>query len=566
MPPSPSPTDYANPELLEKIPLTAKTVLDVGCRRGALGAAYLRRNPRATVLGIELNPEDAEAARARLSEVFCGDVEQTPMPFAPEGGIDCIIYGDVLEHLVDPWAVLAAHARHLNPGGTVLVCMPNAEHWSMVARLLTGRFDYSDDGLMDRGHLRWFTPRMMGEALTKAGLELADLAPRPVPNADKAQQFVEAISPALHHLGIDPRDYLDRAGPLQFIWRARKAGPARLEIAATMLNPQSGVSDVRVVEPLRALRTDSAVFGGIGPEADIAPTFPGAARIAVLHRPLLLGDSGLARLRALIDKGYLVISEFDDHPSFLEQRGVDVSELMTFKAVHAIQTSTRPLAEALLAHNPEVAVFPNAIFELPQPANFTTPDRLTLLFAAINRQDDWAPYIGVINEVARAVGGRLRINVLHDQPFFEALDTPHKQFLPLTDYATYLRVLQDAEISFMPLEDNLFNRAKSDLKFIEAGAARVCALASPTVYDQSIRDGKTGMMFRDATELRANLLKMLAYPEVTRQLADNARAYVAENRMLAYQTEARLTWYRSLWARRDELTAALKVRAPELFG
>lgn len=565
IPAKPTSTDYANPELLDKIPLSAKTMLDVGCRKGALGAAYLRRNPRAKVLGIELNEEDAEVARGRLSEVYCGDVEKTPMPFEVEGGIDCIVYGDVLEHLVDPWALLAEHAKHLSPHGTILICMPNAEHWSFVGLLLTGQFDYAETGLFDRGHLRWFTPRMMGEALMKAGLELADLAPRPVPNPEGAQKFVEAMLPGLQNLGIDPKDYYDRAAPVQFIWRARKATPARIEISATMLNPQGGVSDVRVIEPLRALRSDSAVFAGVAHEAEMTPQFEGLAHIAVLHRPLLLGESGRARLRALLAKGYLVISEFDDHPSFLEERGVDTTELLTFTGVHAIQTSTLPLAEALVTHNPEVAVFPNGVFELPPVRNFTNPEQMTLQFAALNRQDDWAPYMPVLNEVARAVGERLKFNVLHDQDFFDALDTPHKQFLPLTDYATYQRVLLDAEINFMPLADTMFNRAKSDLKFVEAASARVCALASPTVYGATVQDGKTGVLFRDPAELRSALLRLLAYPEATQRIANNARAYVAGNRMLAYQVEARLTWYRKLWERRDELNAALRARAPELF-
>ncbi|HQT46826.1 MAG TPA: class I SAM-dependent methyltransferase, partial [Acidocella sp.] len=92
--------DFANPELLEKIPLSARTILDVGCAQGALGADYLRRNPRARVLGIDVDPEAISHAQGRISEAVCADVEKTPMPFAVPEGIDCIIYGDVLEHLV----------------------------------------------------------------------------------------------------------------------------------------------------------------------------------------------------------------------------------------------------------------------------------------------------------------------------------------------------------------------------------------------------------------------------------------------------------------------------------
>ncbi len=558
--------DYANPELLEKIPLTAKTILDVGCAQGALGADYLRRNPGCRVLGIELDEAAAAHAKQRISEVFVGDVEKTAMPFNVPDGIDCIIYGDVLEHLSDPWAVLKEHAKYLSPQGTVLVCMPNVEHWSFVARLLLGKFEYEDNGLFDRTHLRWFTPRTMANALTQAGLELSDAAPRPIPT-ERAEQFTTIMTPALQALGVDPQDYLNRSTPLQVIWRARKTAVARMELTATMLSPQGGVSDVRVVEPLRALRTDSSLYTNIVSEAALQPQLGDTPRIAILHRPLLLGENGLLRVRALLEKDYLVVSEFDDHPVFMEERGVNLDELLTFRGVHAVQTSTPALAEALVQENPELAVFPNGVFELPPVRNFQDMDHLTLFFGALNRQKDWAPLMPVLNEVARAVGDRLRFRVVFDEAFFNALETPHKSFEPaMVDYASYMRELGAADISFMPLADNAFNRAKSDLKFIEAGAVRVAALASHVVYGGSIQDGKTGVLFRDPAELRAALLRLLAYPEATRRIADGARAYVAQNRMLAYQVAARADWYRALWARRAELNEALKLRVPELFA
>jgi hypothetical protein len=67
-------------------------------------------------------------------------------------------------------------------------------------------------------------------------------------------------------------------------------------------------------------------------------------------------------------------------------------------------------------------------------------------------------------------------------------------------------------------------------------------------------------------EMRAHLLRLLAYPEASRKIADAARLYVAQHRMLAYQTAARIAWYRSLWERRDALNEALQMRVPELFA
>jgi 2-polyprenyl-3-methyl-5-hydroxy-6-metoxy-1,4-benzoquinol methylase len=560
--------DFANPDLLDRIPLTARTVLDVGCAQGALGEAYLRRNPNARVLGIDADSQAASQARQRLSEVACLDVEAVPMPFEVSNGIDCIIYGDVLEHMKDPWRLLASQANHLAPGGTVLVCMPNVEHWRFALRLLNGSFDYEPNGLLDRTHLRWFTPRSMARALQDAGLELADLFPRPIATED-AQRFALAMAPGLQAIGVDPREYLNRAGPLQFIWRARRAAPPRIMLHAAALPPLGGVSEVRIMQPMRAMQTDSAILAMIQDEEDISKTqnnLPDMPRIAVLHRPLLVGEPGIARIKKLLANNYLIVTEFDDHPNFMTERGVDLNDVLTFKAVHAIQTSTAALADVLRPANPEIAVFPNAILALPDLCNFENPERLTLFFGALNRSADWEPLMPVLNEIAQVVGPRLNFSVIHDRVFFEALQTPHKHFIPTCDYPTYLNRLSRAEIALMPLADTAFNRAKSDLKFIEAGASRVVALASTVVYGNVVQGGITGMLFEDAKQLRVCLLRLLAYPDSARRMADAARQYVAQDRMLAYQVAQRSDWYRSLWQRREPLTAALQARVPAVFS
>ncbi len=73
--------DVLNPDLLPRIPLDADTILDIGCHKGMLGAAYRRINPRARVLGVESNPEAARVAATRLHEVACLDIETDPLPF-----------------------------------------------------------------------------------------------------------------------------------------------------------------------------------------------------------------------------------------------------------------------------------------------------------------------------------------------------------------------------------------------------------------------------------------------------------------------------------------------------
>ena len=107
-----------NPDLLRLIPIDAGCVVEVGCGAGALAEAYRRLNPRARYLGIEIHSEAAKRAAERLDRVIVGDVEQLDPDSLgiPSGSVDCLIYGDVLEHLLDPWSVLQRHSRWLRYG------------------------------------------------------------------------------------------------------------------------------------------------------------------------------------------------------------------------------------------------------------------------------------------------------------------------------------------------------------------------------------------------------------------------------------------------------------------
>jgi SAM-dependent methyltransferase len=554
------------PDLSRLIPLSARVVLDAGCGRGDLGAAYRRLNPNARLLGIDNDPAMVAAARIHYDECVVAELRGEPPPFDTPDGIDCIIYSAVLEHLSDPFGVLRHHAEALSPDGMMLICVSNVEHWSLTDRLLRGAFQYEESGLLDRRHLRWFGLETLPRGLAGVGLVPIDVQPR-IFDERAGRGFIEAITPALRNLGIQPDDYARTALPLQYIWRVRRGPIQRLVVAGDMLRPIGGVSHLRVIHPLSAMASDPAVITQFAPVA--SPPDPrelagdaffddDAPRIFVLHRPALFGADGQRLINNLIDKGWLVVTEFDDHPDFL--RGLDRPGLVSFHGVHAVQTSTRELAQLLRGRNPELALFPNALATLPEIRNFTDPRVLTVFFGALNREPDWRPIMGAINTVAGRAGERLRFRVVHDEGFFQALATPNKTFTPLCDYDTYMDLLGGSEISLMPLDDTPFNRAKSDLKYIEAGACRVAALASSVVYSDSIAHGETGLIFHDPDEFHRHFMRLTAIPDLALELGDNARRAVSRHRMLADQVAARIAWYRDLWARRDALTEALRAR------
>lgn len=541
-------------DLLPLIPLSARTILDARCGDGSLWAAYRPTNPRARLLGIAANEADAILAGQHM-EVAVGDAETDKLPFEVPDGIDCIVYDGVLEHASDPFAVLSRHAAQLNPDGVIVMRMTTPTFWRLAHALLHGEV-----AEVPRHRFTWHE---MSEQLQRLGLSLCDARAEREESAE-ALGFINAMVPALNNLGIDPNQFAQGATAHHLVWRVRKEPRQRMLVAGTMLDPVAGVSDVRVLHPMRALMTDPSFSAQVtGDPAAVAREFGDAGRIFVFHRPVLAGAPGLKHVQVPVEAGYVVVTEFDDLPDHFGMMGLGGD--LSFYGVHAVQTSTTALAERLREYNDEIAIFPNAIPALPPVRNFRDLPGLTVFFGALNRQADWAPLMPILNSIANLAGDRLRFEVVHDQDFFDTLETPHKRFTPICDWETYIQLLGQCEISFMPLRDTRFNRAKSDLKYVEASACRTAALASSVVYSDSIEDGRTGFIFRDRHELRTKLLRLVAMPVMARDMADAARAYVAEERMLAYQIGPRTAWYRSLWERRGELEAARFERIARRF-
>jgi 2-polyprenyl-3-methyl-5-hydroxy-6-metoxy-1,4-benzoquinol methylase len=145
-------------------------VLDVGCAEG-VSADALRAAGATRIAGIELDEQFAEVARARLDEVVAGSVEGE-LPWSAES-FDTVLCYDVLEHLRDPWSVLARLRELLRPGGRVHVALPNARHTAVwLPLVLRGRFAYAPAGLLDVTHLRFFARRDAEDLVRNAGFEV----------------------------------------------------------------------------------------------------------------------------------------------------------------------------------------------------------------------------------------------------------------------------------------------------------------------------------------------------------------------------------------------------------
>ena len=284
--------------------------------------------------------------------------------------------------------------------------------------------------------------------------------------------------------------------------------------------------DGRILQPLRSLTSQPSITARVtAGSIELLTADSTLPRLLIWQRPLLTLPESLAQLRVLLRNGYVIVSEYDDDPD--RWPAIAAHQHLVFRGVHAVQVSTEPLAAAIRPHNPELAVFANALAALPQPTSFPAEGGgpLRLFFGALNREADWAPWIGALNRVFAAAPERWQVEVVHDRAF---------------------------------------NRCKSDLKAIEAGGHGLAILASPVVYGGSLQDGEKGRLFTTDAQLEEILQGWLANPAAAQAMGLRARQSVASSRLQQHQAPARQAWYRSLWERREKLTAQLLERVPQL--
>jgi 2-polyprenyl-3-methyl-5-hydroxy-6-metoxy-1,4-benzoquinol methylase len=135
----------------------------------------LKARPGAEVWGVEIDPAAAEEARKKLDRVITGDVAAVTAAL-PDAYFDCIIANDVLEHLADPWKVLAGFRPKLKEKGVLVCSVPNVRFIINLRGLVYhGRWNYVDEGTLDRTHLRFFTRESVREMMENAGYEMVAL-------------------------------------------------------------------------------------------------------------------------------------------------------------------------------------------------------------------------------------------------------------------------------------------------------------------------------------------------------------------------------------------------------
>ena len=500
-------------------------------------------------------PEDFESSRKNFQEIQPDCKYIVAEDWSKVKGLfDAILIQSSLIGTLSPKKLVATIkkiAEHLNDKGTIIFTLDNIGQAENLEAILNGKPPKFRVTL---------TQEELSNAIEDAGLTVLRSL-----NAGRGvhvqRQLAELTKTEL--------------AVFVYILTAYKSEPPKKTLIQTLIGESTVCAPIRVHMPNTFFMTDPNVFivtSPVGKPYKLYEQEQFDERIFINQRMCFPSFAvGLDFFNILRKKGILFISEMDDNPILWED-DYKKTEWINFRAVHAIQTSTPYLANLLQEFNPHVKIFPNHLRRLPPPRNFDEEFKgkrqTTIFFGALNRDGDFMEIVPILNRFAKQYGNKLAFKILARENLFNALETDNKTYVgdlkqwdgQFISYEDYEAAIRSSDIALLPLRDNEFNRAKSDLKFIESAANGAVVLASPVVYSSVIKDGTTGFIYHNGREFINKLNLLIRNKNLRRKVAEEAYSYVKHERLMSQHYEERLDWYRELLAKLPELTAEAEAR------
>ena len=210
-----------------------KRVIDFGCATGYF--ARLLSNRGCEVVGVEVNPKAAKVASKYCDKVIVADLDFVSLNDILVKKFDVAVFGDILEHLRNPWKILEETLNILEPQGYVVASIPNIAHGAIRLALLQGNFEYKQLGILDNTHLRFFTRKTVEELFEDSGYLIDAIARTKLPIYSNSE-----LIPAIEKNNFDKNityeiEQDEDADTLQFVIRAY---PITLENKYTALHKQ----------------------------------------------------------------------------------------------------------------------------------------------------------------------------------------------------------------------------------------------------------------------------------------------------------------------------------------
>jgi 2-polyprenyl-3-methyl-5-hydroxy-6-metoxy-1,4-benzoquinol methylase len=202
---------------LHVLPVQSK-ILDVGTASGTL--ARMCQNKSLRLFGVEPNTSWAQIASPLYERIWSCSIDDVEEGFL--GGYDVVVLGDILEHLPAPEVVLQKLVGYQSPNSVFIISVPNVANLWVRLNLLIGRFEYTDRGILDRTHLRFFTLKSLTAMIKNSGLEIISVQATPIPLELVSGFFVTPPGRLLHAVLAWCTSLLPTILGYQFVVEARK--------------------------------------------------------------------------------------------------------------------------------------------------------------------------------------------------------------------------------------------------------------------------------------------------------------------------------------------------------
>lgn len=553
-------------------------ILEVGCSSGYFGAALTEYGHE--VWGVEPYALAADAARSVLKNVYVGSVEDFFKDISSVK-FDVIVFGDVLEHLVDPLQILQQCKLFLNDGGIIVASVPNIAHITIRAMLLEGRWDYAERGILDQTHLRFFTRNSLIDLFSNANyiVKSVDAVQLPAEIVDRlcelnlnsasiatAKRFAtdHRINDFQYVLVAEP----GKVGELCDLQNASLKTESRLKVLCLLHDTSSSIVDVRLRTPLGywAQKTGSVVRIVNILEHSLEDLRWGD--ICIFQRNS--SDLVVNLARRLQKAGKKIIFEIDDLlldlPPFLAHHADSIEPARPFmvellKTADALSVSTDQLADQLGTYSDKVFVTPNYSEPTAEVAQHydVSSSEVKLVIASSDKV-----LVDMLVEPLKAIQKEYACQIIGVGPpghFLSAAGLSVRQFeiMSHSDFKLFLASL-DNSVGVIPLDDSLFSSCKSAVKYFDysmAGLPTICSNVLP--YRSVVKDRENGFLVDNTFDAWTQAIACLVKNSQVRQsISREARLYVEKEHNLDISAHSWLLLFNVLAA---DISSATSISA-----
>lgn len=462
-------------------------VLEIGCSNGYFSAAL--RDNGVYVYGVEPFSDEA-LRRGRVDDFFAGTVEDfcAAAPDELLQSFDAVIFGDVLEHLVDPKATILSASRFLKDDGVILASVPNITHIGIRAMLADGMWDYQKYGILDTTHLRFFSWRTLRDLFLDAGFGIV--------RRYNVLLSAFAVYPSLAAWGeqslkqeLNPRDHT-----FQHVVMASREAYRQMTYQTTtpqhilVLSPKpdSVLTRLRLTRPLGEFLAAHPGKLSVIHSAACNLSLLDWADVVIAHREISILEFEF--LKAARQREIPVIYDTDDlllHLPEWSLHTIPPAERALMKSTLALAdrvTCTTPMLKKELEHHTDaVQVIPNVIISaapLPVPEKRHYNSQCTLVLASSDATlvDGIVPSIYTLLKMFDTLQCVVIGNVAHK---FQ-IPSERIRCYDMCNEETFSQLLSgiDNGIGLLPLDDSLFSSCKSPIKFWHYTACGIVTVAS----------------------------------------------------------------------------------------